>query len=489
MTDRPNVVLICVDQWRGDCISATGHPDVQTPTLDQLTHTGAIFERAYSATPTCVPARVSLMTGLKPETHGRVGYADGITFNVEETMPRAFRDAGYHTQAIGKMHYWPERGRVGFDDVILHDGYLHASRDRHRPIAEFDDYVPWLRDQAGEPATADYLDHGISCNSIVARPWDKPENVHPTNWTVTQAERWLYRRDPTMPFFLYLSFHRPHAPLDPPQWAFDKYKDRQLAPPVMGDWTERLDEFRRDFDPEAHVADFRADMVEEARAGYYGLMTHVDHQISRFLQMLGEFHLAENTIVAFTSDHGDMMGDHGMWRKGYAYEGSSHIPFLLSGPGIPSGARSAGLVELRDIMPTLLEAAGLPIPATVEGRSVLPLLESDTPDWREFLHGEHYIFDQSMQWIVGRDHKYVWWSSDGYEQLFDLEHDPGEETNLADAVPHRGTLQKYRDQLIHALKGREEGYVSDGALVAGRPASPTLACAFDSEIRGTGDTS
>ncbi|MEO7588297.1 MAG: arylsulfatase [Arachnia sp.] len=489
MNTRPNVVLICVDQWRGDCISATGHPDVHTPTLDQLTHTGAVFSRAYSATPTCVPARMSLMTGLTPETHGRVGYADGIAFNVEETMPRAFRDAGYHTQAIGKMHYWPERGRIGFDDVILHDGYLHASRVRSRPIAEYDDYVPWLREQAGEPATSDYLDHGVSCNSIVARPWDKPEHVHPTNWTVTEAERWLYRRDPTMPFFLYLSFHRPHAPLDPPQWAFDKYRHAELTPPVKGDWVDRLDEFRRDFDPEAHVADFRSDMVNEARAGYYGLMTHVDHQIARFLQILGEFQLAENTVVAFTSDHGDMMGDHGMWRKGYAYEGSSRVPFILRGPGIPSGARSDGLVELRDIMPTLLEAAGIPIPSVVEGRSALRLLEPGTAVWRESLHGEHYIFGQSMQWIVGTGHKYVWWSSDGYEQLFDLDRDPGEEKNLAGLASHGATLSVYREQLVEALEGREEGFVLDGELVPGRPASPTLACASAARVRGTGVTS
>ena len=483
---RPNVVLICVDQWRGDCISANGHPDVHTPTLDQLSHTGAVFDKAYSATPTCVPARVSLMTGLKAETHGRVGYADGITFNVEETLPRAFREAGYHTQAIGKMHYWPERGRIGFDDVILHDGYLHASRDRHRPIEEFDDYVPWLREQAGEPARADYIDNGVSCNSIVARPWDKKESLHPTNWAVTQAERWLYRRDPTVPFFLYLSFHRPHAPLDPPQWAFDKYTSKQLTPPVRGDWTGRLDPLRRNFDPEAHVAEYRQDMVDEARAGYYGLMTHVDHQISRLLQILGEFQLTENTIVAFTSDHGDMMGDHGMWRKGYAYEGSSHVPFLLSGPGIPAGARSDAVVELRDIMPTLLEAAGIPIPETVEGHSTLALLHDPTSPWRDYLHGEHYIFEQSMQWIVSTRYKYIWWSSDGYEQFFDLEQDPGEEVNIAGDASQVGVLEVHRLQLVRALAGREEGYVADGALVAGRPASPTLACAGDPVIRGGG---
>ena len=124
---RPNVVLVCADQWRADCLSCLGHPDVETPYLDQLAGNGAVMTQAYSATPTCVPARMSLMTGLSQGSHRRVGYQDGVDFDVEATLPGSFRAAGYQTQAIGKMHYWPERVRIGFDDVILHDGYLHLS--------------------------------------------------------------------------------------------------------------------------------------------------------------------------------------------------------------------------------------------------------------------------------------------------------------------------------------------------------------------------
>ncbi|MGH3095052.1 MAG: sulfatase-like hydrolase/transferase, partial [Streptosporangiales bacterium] len=251
---RPNVVLISADQWRGDCLSTAGHPVVSTPYLDALAATGTRFSNAYSATPTCVPARMSLMTGLRPATHGRVGYADGVPFDVDTTLAGEFSLAGYHTKAIGKLHVWPERDRIGFDDVTLHDGYLSHSRDRHRPVASYDDYVPWLRRRTGDPA-ADILDDGLDCNSIVARPWDRPEELHPTNWVVTEAIDWLYRRDPTAPFFCHLSVPRPHPPQDPPAWAFEQYRHAPDHTPPVGDWVDGLlGPLRQDDRPDSFVA-------------------------------------------------------------------------------------------------------------------------------------------------------------------------------------------------------------------------------------------
>ncbi|MDR6989393.1 arylsulfatase A-like enzyme [Paenarthrobacter nitroguajacolicus] len=149
---QPNVILICVDEWRGDCLSSDGHPYVETPHLDELARNGVRFSKAYSATPSCVPARAALFTGQSQERHGRVGYNDGVPFHAVHpvTIQDEFRKGGYHTQAIGKMHVWPERSRLGFDDVILHDGYLHHARREHgQNFPKFDDYVPWLRRQPG----------------------------------------------------------------------------------------------------------------------------------------------------------------------------------------------------------------------------------------------------------------------------------------------------------------------------------------------------
>ena len=475
---RPNVVLICVDQWRGDCLSIAGHPVVKTPYLDEFAASGTRFVNAYSANPTCTPARMSLITGLRAESHRRVGYSDGTPFDVDLTLPRVFREAGYQTQAIGKMHYSPERARLGFDDVLLHDGYLQHSRRRNRDPRSYDDYLVWLRRQAGEDAASDYIENGVHCNSVVARPWDKRESLHPTNWVVTEAEQWLYRRDPTRPFFLYLSFHRPHAPYDPPEWAFEQYlHEYPDHRPPRGDWVETYQEYRDDARPDSLVARYDQQTMNRARAGYYGHMTHIDLQFNRLMETFAEFEVLTNTIVMFVSDHGDMMGDHDLWRKGYPYEGSSRVPMILAGPGLPRNRVDDRIVELRDVMPTLVRSAGIDVPSGVQGHSLL--LDDDAPaPVRAWLHGEHTMFDQSLQWIRLEQWKYVWMSKTGSEQLFDLEQDPQELTDLARDDHARGTLDACRSLLAQVLQGRPEGFVSDGSLVAGCPVSPLLEHAF-----------
>lgn len=481
---RPNVVLVCVDQWRGDCLSIDGHDVLHTPHLDELALRGSRFTRAYSATPTCVPARMALLTGLSQRTHRRVGYTDGVPFDIETTLPGEFRRHGYQTHAIGKMHYSPTRARLGFDDVRLHDGFLHYNRKREQPVEFYDDYVPWLRAQAGQSAVADYFDHGLNCNSYVARPWDKPESLHPTTWAVTEALSWLYRRDPTAPFFMYLSFHRPHPPFDPPAWAFEQYLDAAPYEPVVGDWADAFAEYRQDSLHQAFVADFPQHILRRARAGYYGHMAHIDMQLNRFIEGLQEFGEKDNTYICFVADHGDMMGDHHLFRKGFPYEGSAHIPFLLAGPGLspdaatqrssatwerPEGVARDEVVELRDVMPTLLDCAGLPIPDSVEGRSVLPLARGEqVDDWRPYLHGEHTVLKQSLQWITDERWKYVWMSKSGQEQLFDLRHDPNETTDLASDVSYADELERLRRALIDELRGRPEGYLDGDRLVPGR---------------------
>ncbi|WP_020576926.1 arylsulfatase [Actinopolymorpha alba] len=469
-TDRPNLVLICVDQWRGDCLSIEGHPVLHTPHLDQLALRGARFSRAYSATPTCVPARMALMTGLSQTGHRRVGYQDGVPFDVETTLPGVLRANGYQTQAIGKMHYSPVRGRIGFDDVLLHDGYLHHNRRRSQAVESYDDYIPWLRAQAGQSAVADYVDNGVNCNSYVARPWDKDEALHPTSWLGTQAISWLYRRDPTVPFFLYLSFHRPHPPFDPPAWAFEQYLDAPQYDPPVGDWWEQYAEHRQDHRHDPFVAQFPPRILQRARAGYYGHMAHIDLQINRFLEALSEFELADNTYVCFVSDHGEMLGDHHLFRKGFPYEGSARIPFLLAGPRTGENVRRDEVVELRDVMPTLLDCAGVAIPPGVEGRSVLSLAAGEPAgDWRPYLHGEHALLGQSLQWLTDGRQKYVWQSGPGREQLFDLVADPHELRDLVDNPSYSDDLARWRQALVDELRDRPEGYVKDGLLVPGRP--------------------
>jgi arylsulfatase len=486
----PNVVLVCVDQMRADALGISGNDHVDTPYLDQLARDGVHLRRAYSSTPSCIPARVAMLTGKSPQEHGRYGYREGIDFPAAypTTLPSVLQDAGYQTYGVGKLHVFPERARCGFDEVLLHDGFLHTSRRlTGGPSDTTDDYLDWLRGQTGDPR-ADPQDTGIGCNAMTARPWEREERLHPTRWVADQSLHFLRRRDPTRPFFLYMSFHRPHAPFDPPRWLWEKYLDRlDRTPPrrAMGDWVSGFDAFRRDHELEAEFGARTEQVHRQVRAGYYGSIEFIDLQINRLRETLGDLGLAEDTVIAFVSDHGEMLGDHDMYRKSVAYEGSAHVPFLLYVPpalreraGISADARRSPdeLVELRDLMPTLLDLTGCEIPAGVDGRSLLPSLRGGGEPVREWLHGEHLISSlgrHSMQWIRSDRYTYVWLSGDGHEQLFDHDVDPYEEHDLVPDIDHHpdraAALAQHRRWLVQVLDGREEGFVADGQLVPGRP--------------------
>ena len=475
MEKRPNILLIMADQWRGDCLSIAGHPVVHTPYLDQLALAGARFSQAYSATPTCIPARAALFTGLRQESHGRVGYLDGIPWNYPLTLAGEFTRHGYQTQAIGKMHVYPERSQMGFQNVILHDGFINHIRSNHPNYETADDYTAWLREKWG--SDADYFAHGLHCNSNIARPWDKPEELHPTNWAAEQAVRFLRRRDPRKSFFLFLSFHRPHPPYDPPAWAFEQYLQQPMPPVPVGDWSQVFASYGHPKDPNTAYGEIDRYLLQRARAGYYGHMTHIDHQINRVLWALREHRLYDDTVICFVSDHGELLGDHHLFRKGLPYDGSARIPLILKGPpesGILPNRDQDMLVELRDIMPTLLDCAGLPIPPEVQGHSFLPAARGESLPWRERLHGEHLIFGQSIQWLTDGHQKYIWFSGTGQEQLFDLDDDPQELHDLAQREDSQSRLAYWRQILVETLREREEGFVQGNSLITGQPVYPCL---------------
>lgn len=476
--NQPHILLIAVDQMRADALSMLGHPVVRTPYLDQLGQRGTVFTNAYSATPTCVPARVALFTGQSQERHGRYGYREGVPFQKAHgaTVATVLGANGYQTQAVGKMHVFPERSRAGFDNVVLHDGFLHFGRKHgNRNLEAGDDYLAWLHRQPGH-AQSDLVDHGAGCNSQVARPWDKAEALHPTTWAVTEAIDFLRRRDTTAPFFLYLSFHRPHAPYDPPQWLLDQYLAAEHPDQVMGDWVAGLEEHLTEGDVEGEFTRHPEDVRRRVRAGYWGLITQIDFQVNRLMEALGDHGILDDTAIIFVSDHGDMMGDHHMWRKTVGYEGSARVPMIVtlpaSDPEVVRGTRRTHVAELRDVMPTILDIAGVDIPASVDGRSLLPLVHDDEHPWRSHIHGEHTLqrfgLWQANHWVSDGSAKFMWFSGNGMEQFFDLEMDPGEEHDLIADPEREAQVALWRNRLIDALADREEGFVQGGRLVTGR---------------------
>ena len=445
---KPNIVLIMVDQMRGDCLGVNGNEFIETPNLDMMATEGYNFENAYTAVPSCIASRAAILTGMSQKSHGRVGYEDGVSWNYKNTIASEFSKAGYHTQCIGKMHVYPERNLCGFHNIMLHDGYLHFARNKEgkasTQIEQCDDYLKWFREKKGH--NVDLIDIGLDCNSWVSRPWGYEENLHPTNWVVNESIDFLRRRDPSKPFFLKMSFVRPHSPLDPPKFYFDMYKDEDLPEPLMGDWANKDDEENRGKDINCVKGIINNKALKRAKAAYYGSITHIDHQIGRFLIALSEYGELNNTIFLFVSDHGDMMGDHNWFRKGIPYEGSSRVPFFIYDPGnLLKGKKGKvfdEVLELRDIMPTLLDFAHISIPDSVEGLSLKDLIEERNSTWREYIHGEHSFGEDSNHYIVTKRDKFLWFSQRGEEQYFDLEKDPKELTNLINSEEKKDILME-----------------------------------------------
>ncbi len=473
---KPDILLITVDQMRGDCLGIMGHPDVKTPYLDTLAYNGVLFENAYSACPSCIAARCGLMTGLSPRHHGRVGYKDGVPWRYTHTLAGELAKAGYHTENVGKLHTHPMRNSLGFHHSELHDGYLHFYRREQTPTFEYqpfvDDYLYDLKDRYG--VRTDIFDTGIDCNSWIARPWPYEERMHPTNWVVDRCIDFLRKRDRDMPFFLHAGFVRPHPPFDAPQCFFDLYRNKELKMPVIGDWAD-METYKTDgvrFDSPEGIAD--PENIRQALIGYYACITHVDHQIGRLLSEIEMKNPQRDMVIIFTSDHGELLGDHHTFRKSRAYEGSAHVPFIVwsNNPDLmpKHGQRLSDVVELRDIMPTLLKAAGIAnedMP-TLDGISLWDAMRGADEPVREYLHGEHSGGHFGNQYIVTEHDKFVWLTQSGTEQYFDLDKDPQELHNAIADPEYKERIDYLRGKLIIELQGREEGYTDGERLIPGQ---------------------
>lgn len=456
-------------------MGVAGHPDVKTPYLDSLAAEGSYFPNAYSSCPSCIPARATLFTGLAPEHTGRVGYQDGIAWDYPNMLPSVLSKHGYHTECVGKMHVHPPLRRCGFNNLTLHDGYVGYYRHPQSPGGEnqhlHDSYLSFLRDRHG--ADADVNDTGLECNSWIARPWIYDEMSHPTNWAVTESIKFLKKRDPDVPFFLMTSFVRPHPPFDAPEHYYQQYAGKDLQPPADGDWsTQRIGQK----DGVIYDSPFGSkdpELRHQAMAGYYGCITHMDHQIGRLLQALYEVNILEDTIVIFTSDHGEMLFDHHYFRKTLPYQGSVNIPLLVRiGKNLPGGDKQLAvcpnLAELRDILPTLLDFAGIPPLEGLDGHSLTEEMLGHSSGTRQHLFGEHSFGELSNHYVVTEQDKLIWFSQSGELQYFDLLRDPKEEHNLWGDPKVAARTGLLHGLLVEHLAGRPEGYSDGQRLISGK---------------------
>ena len=465
----PDILIVMPDQMRGDCLSAVGHPVVRTPHFDALAAEGALFRRGYSTVPSCIPARHALLTGQSPTKSGVVGYR--MRPLTVRTLPECLAAAGYATVLVGRnMHQDPKSGLLGYQRQILASTYVPD-----------DDYDRELKQ--AEPASGGI--RGIveqlrlDNNRWPAQPWNRPEEWHPTNWIVRRAREVVAATPSAQPLFLTASFYAPHPPLFPPQRLFDHYYHLKLPPAAMGDWVDRA-QLRPEGDKAGHRVRLEGETLRRAQAGYFGLIEHLDEQVAL---LVADFKARSEKagrawIVVLTSDHGEMLGDHGFFRKCEPYEGAANIPFLFAaapGLGLGRNLRPPQPVGLEDIMPTLLELARVPVPATADGRSLVAALKGSTAPIRPWLHFEHspiYGDMQAFHALTDGHLKYIWHPKDGSDQLFDLVADPHEEHDLARQPAHRALLLQWRATLVQRLAGRPEGFSDGRTLIANRPYPP-----------------
>lgn len=460
---RPNILLLMTDQQRHDTIKASGYPHMKTPNLDRLAREGCTFVSAYSPNPICCPARHNLITGLSSKYHG-ISDNDFEARCLGElpTIAQILSDNGYDTRAIGKMHFQPVR---------RHNGFLKMELMEEVPqYADEDEYTLYLKDQGlGNIQNI----HGVR-NLLYMVPQRSiiPDEHHGTKWVADRSIDYLKTRSRKRPFFLFSSWIAPHPPFDVPDTFADLYKNEKIPTPAESKT------------PISHIAlesilladHPTKEYGKRMRELYYAAISHVDEHIGRMIDTLEELGQLDDTVILFTSDHGEMLGDHGIYQKWLPYDACSRIPLIIRYPKIfKGGTVRTEFTDLNDIMPTVLHAAGLNYP----GKEKLPggsLFMNDGSKSRQYQYIEYS--KGNRRWISLRDKrfKYNYYYGGGLEELFDMVDDPNESVDLLYGEPNSNILEircKLRSELIRYEKEFGlPGYVIDDELIRMEPYKP-----------------
>ena len=443
MPEKPNILWICTDQQRADTIHALGNPHIRTPHIDAIVANGTAFTRAYCQSPVCTPSRASFLTGRYPRTT-RCRQNGQAMPPQERLISRLLADAGYTCGLAGKLHL--ATCANGVVEKRIDDGYkvFHWS---HHPQPDWPEnaYTQWLTEQGTSweelydgPATP-YIKHGIRAE------------LSQTTWCANMAIEFL-REQQSNPWFFSYNCFAPHHPFDPPGDYLARYNPDDLPLPKTDPREpdcktsyQQLDAQYAHNDPGSyHVAAMSDRDKREVTAAYYAMVELIDENVGRMIAALEETGQLENTIVIFMSDHGEMLGDHGIYLKGpHFYEAAVHVPLVMQWPNqFQANQRTNGLMELTDIAPTLLDAAGIEIPTAMQGKTLLPILQgtADPHAHRDYVFSEYYNA-WSHRHSYGtmyrtETHKMIVYHGTDQGELYDLQADPNEFENLWHNLDH-----------------------------------------------------
>lgn len=428
---QPNIVFIMADQLAAQALSLYGNRVCKTPNLDRLAAQGTVFENPYSNNPLCVPSRASLLSGRLSTNIGVYDNANELPTSTP-TMAHYLRKAGYQTELCGKMHFIGPDQLHGFNSRSVTDVYP----------ANFQ----WIADWSAGPA---FVPSGTALNGVVEsgkciRTMQEDYDDEVEHACIQGL--YNYAREPeNAPFFQLVSFTSPHTPFTVSADYWDRYRAEDIDAPAVGDIPfEDLDFHSRAlfFAHGRHRHRVSKDHLRDARHAYYGMISYIDDKVGRILDTLEKTGLRENTAVYFTSDHGEMLGERGMWFKQCFWEWSARVPLIASVPGQPSGKRCSAVVSLVDLLPTFLDMAGFNskdnTDLTLDGKSLLPLIRDNDAEGCDVAISDYLAIGPCVPCRMIRKGRFKYIITHGNPSLlFDLVADPKELHDLIDDISYR----------------------------------------------------
>ncbi len=456
----PNIVFILTDQQRADTIGAWGNAHMHTPNMDRLVREGMSFRQAYCPGATCTPSRAAIFTGMYPHNTGCYTFRD---WGHHRTWVNDLNDAGYWCVNIGKMHFQPRDVSGGFHERTVVENPTGATTWGGNGDDAWGNYLTFhgAKRPLDRNRTDPDWDKRFQC-----APWHMEEHLHSDVFVGNSAVSWIHgyaRKDTPFsqkdaPFFLEIGFPGPHEPFDPPERFLDLYEEGCGPEPVAlhEDLSRKPPQHQahRDFFANSSgEGRIRMDRITEEdarrmRRHYYAKISLVDEQIGRVIAALEERGLMENTVIVLSSDHGELLGDHGLAYKWLMYDPVVHVPLVISTPETRGAAKeNDDLVSLMDIGPTVLDLAGLPKPTRLEGQSLLPAVRGGKYPARRYVYCE----DNYLIMCRSETHKLVYYIGQETGELYDLKADPNELHNLWNDSAHVEVRCRMKEHLLEWL--------------------------------------
>jgi arylsulfatase len=443
-----NMIYIIADQMRWDVLGCNGADYIQTPNFDRLAKESVNFSCLYSGNPLCVPARGILATGCySHKCLSKVGQDrnNGIILPNNIHMAQLLRNNGFSTYGLGKFHCLPYKRNPGFDVFeVAEEGRLEMFRHSGDvPEDAREDYFDYLQSLGLHGMQRA---HGIGNNDSRAGQSPLPLEHYVDTWATTRSLEVLEKhinQTPEKNFFLQIGYTKPHAPYDPPAPYHDMYNPLEIPEPWGGPEDLESRNPMMSLFPEMYLFDRMSKMaVQYSRAHYLGLISYLDSQVGRVLDFLDQHDLRDDTLVVFTSDHGDHIGDHGLFFKSFFTEGSARVPLLISMPNQKAGKVCDQPVGQEDIMPTICELLGVKIGNPIDGQSLTPLMDDPSSEHKPFVISQ-FEWGENMAIMLRENRfKYCFTHFNATEELYDMKNDPHELNNLASSPD-------YNRQLIH----------------------------------------